>query len=654
MRYFYYPLCSKDYAFENIFAGESISPPGFYSKRGFGIGYFYLIPGFNHEEALVLFNQPPKYQTGAEQEPIKFILEIAGNALDLDGIIAIDEGIIGYQKTVYLRKNNFNILFFSEKDQKVSMLKSETSLPTKGLKKYEHNFRIISESSCAVFDTTAISSLKLDQKGIEKELEFDRRYNYFKGFIYGLAIGLISAKSPDELKLNTILKEITNSFAEFKNRHEAKGREAGNRYVQSSAVSEIHTSIYEKNLNQLINEGEKLFKELFPEKPLLDEELAIYLSERFKERLSSIESSIKFIDYMIISDELFGTNQYQKIRSEFFRSKGEANPVHYFTILKKQSAAYAGNTKANSSGSKLKKEEANETFKDTIFELNQFVETEFLKKTQSLNFNLESIRYDFQRNMIDIQPEFKVINKKHLAEFVSTVNCILKNPKRGTGETRKEQILLLVEEVGNALHKNINAKKTQLYQYLTGEINAFSIEKLNSIVMKNFVAFIFNPDSFEKLENFVEIKEIEERWISYCCWCSFNGFAKTSRNFLKPVFETNNKSLQDSIDSYLEEFLSSPPALEFMENTSIVSESLEEIGVEKNDTGGLDQKNRQFFEKCDFGKSAINFTEFDKIIRNGAKDEIINELKEKYKIPKKDGKRILQAYTEFINSSALF
>lgn len=654
MKYYYYPLCSKDYAFENIFASESISPPGFYSERGFGIGYFYTIPKYNHQDALILYNRPPKYETGTEQESIKFILEIAESAFDFDGIIVLNEGIICYPKTVYLRKDNFNVLFFSEKDQKVSMLKSETSLPTKGLKKYDHNFKIISESDCTSFDTAAISSLKLEQEGIKKEIEFDRRYNYFKGFVYGLGTGLVSVKSPDESKVNQILREISNSFAELKNRFEIKVRETGNRYVRPSAVPESQTSNYEKNLNRLIKEGDELFKELFPGKLFTEEKMAVYLSERFKERLPSIESSRRFIDYMIIEDELFGTNHYQKLRSEFFKSKGEISPAYYFGILKEQARIYVENAKTNTSWSKLKKEETNGAFKDAMFELDQFVEREFLKKTQLSNLDLEPIHFDLHKNMIGIKPEFRFINIKDLTDFVSTINCILRNPKRGTGETQKEQILLLVEEVGTALHENINARKTKLYQYLAGQINAYSIEKVNSKVMKNFVAFIFNLDSFEKLENFVQTKEIEERWIAYCCWCSFNGFAKTSRNFLKPVFDTDNVRLQDSIDSYLGKFLSYKAISEFIETTTIASESFRTIEVEKDYAKELAQRNRQFFEQYDFGKFIINFTEFDQLIRNGGKDQIIIELKEKYKISKKAGEKILRAYTEFMNSSALF
>src|SRR5688572_16964686 len=141
MRYYYYPLYSNDFNFENIFASESISPPSFYGERGFGIDYFYAIPNYHHKEALILFNAPPVFQieNPVNSDSIKFILQLSEASVDIDEAYVVGEGIIGYQKTVYLNRENFRILFFSERDKKLALLKSETSLPTKDLKKYQGN-----------------------------------------------------------------------------------------------------------------------------------------------------------------------------------------------------------------------------------------------------------------------------------------------------------------------------------------------------------------------------------------------------------------------------------------------------------------------------------------------------------------------------------
>lgn len=118
------------------------------------------------------------------------------------------------------------------------------------------------------------------------------------------------------------------------------------------------------------------------------------------------------------------------------------------------------------------------------------------------------------------------------------------------------RVLPIVENVGNLLSKGKHTKTSQLYQYLNNEINVYSLEKVSSVVMQNFVAFVFNPDSIEKLENFTETKSIEERWMSFAFWCAYNGFANTSKNFVKPIFESGNRDLQRSIDFHLRNLFS--------------------------------------------------------------------------------------------------
>jgi hypothetical protein len=656
MRYYYYPLCSKDFAFENIFASESVSPPKFYSKRGFGINYFYKIPKFHHEDALILYTAPPKYETGSNIDAVKFVLAIAESAIDTNEFIIISEGIIAYQKTIYLTKENFSILFFSEKDQKIISLKSETSLPTKGLKKFESNFKIISESECKEFDLNNLESLKLDNEHLEQEILFDRKFNYFKGFIYGVATGLISTKSPEEIRMKRSFKEITNCFAELKNRYEGSLKESGARYTRANPFSQTSLEVFEKKLKIAINATEKLFSELFPDQVFSEETLSTFLFEKHGKRLSSLEECARYIHYTILGDEILGTNNFGKLKNYFLKNAGGIHVILYFDILKEQSELYSSSAKINSNWSRGKKEDSNEIFKDALFELGKFVEKEFLKKTLTKKVELEAIQCYFYENEISIGAEFQFLNKNEKDEFVIIVNSILKNPKFGKGEAEKEQILAIVENVGNAMSKSKVPQKTQLYQYLNNEINGYSIDKVTSVVMKNFVAFIFNPDSLEKLESFIETKEIEQKWIGYSFWCSFNGFANTSRNFLKPVFDTSNYFLQDYIDAYLKKIISHKP--KDMNFSNEIDSQL--ITVQENRspyTEGLNElydKNKNFFEQYDFGKSKITFDQFDAIIRNENNEQIISELKERYKISKKDGKKIVTAYKEFINLTALF
>src|SRR6478672_12126413 len=196
MIYYYYPLSSKDFTFENIFSSESISPPIFYKNRGVGIDYFYVIPDVNHKDAIILYNNPPIYDV---ENSLKFILQIEESYLDMNSLIVISEGVFAYQKTIYLNKNNFTLNFCSERDKRISILRTETSLPTKKLDKYIENFQLINENACKKYFFND-STLKLDTSKTIFLIQADKKYNQFKGLAYGVAAGLYSKLPQEEVQ----------------------------------------------------------------------------------------------------------------------------------------------------------------------------------------------------------------------------------------------------------------------------------------------------------------------------------------------------------------------------------------------------------------------------------------------------------------------
>src|SRR5687767_11479169 len=265
MNYYYYPLCTKDFTFENVFASESISPHVFYSRRGFGIDYFYKIPKVHHENAIILFDAPPVYETGSDNSNIfKFLLAVDKEYLDQTEITTLSKGIIAYKKTIYLKKNHFKVLFFSEAEKKVICMRSETSLPTKGLKKYLQNFKVIDEDDCRKFDFSIIEEQKIDNGGLREEIFYDRLYNSFKGFVYGVIAGRQSEKSKEEIAIKRNFQEVVNCFSELRNRKETEVNRRGTRYGKSFRVPQVSLKSYYDKLIHAIAVAEKLFYDLFP------------------------------------------------------------------------------------------------------------------------------------------------------------------------------------------------------------------------------------------------------------------------------------------------------------------------------------------------------------------------------------------------------
>ncbi len=650
MKYYYYPLCTKDFSLENIFATESLSPISFYSARGFGIDYFYRIPKINHEKTLILFNEPPKYELETSTgDAVKFILAITESCIDESEIIFINEGIIGYQKTIYLNKDNFKILFFNDKEQKITSLKSEMSLPTKGLKKYEDNFSIISESDCKTFDTSNIDQLKLDPYLLTEELAYDRKYNYFKGYIYGLSTGLIASKTKEEIQIKRSLQEITNRFAEFKNRTEMSSKAKPVKSVKATWTQSTSVIDYEKKLKNAISAAENLFGELYPGEQFSEIKLVAFLQKKFGNRLRTLDEAQKYVDYAILDEEILDRSSFSKLKSFFIKNNSTGNPIYRFEVLKEQIIKFS-----KGSGPDSNKDAANEIFKKNLFELEKIVDEMFLKKTSSGEIDLSGIQFNYEKNEVVVKEGFQSLNKELTSEFTLISNSILRNTKFGRGEAKRESILAIVEQIGSVFSKNKGARATQLYQYLNNEINEYSMDKVSSVVMRNFVAFAFNPDSIEKLDSFIEAKEIDHKWMAYSFWCAFNGFANTSRNLVKPIFDTDNTYLQNYLDNYLQSQFSNPTEFKKGDNKS---SSATIVGPAKQDTLNqetIQNKSMEFFQKFIAPKYTIQFEDFFQILCIKNKETAIKELKEKGGIPKKDGKKLVDAYQELINASILF
>jgi hypothetical protein len=646
MRYYYIPLCTKNFTFENIFSSESISPLSFYAKRGFGIDYFYSIPEYHHESALILFNQPPCFDIdSANTQDLKYILAISETGIDEQEIISVDEGIVAYTKSINLNRKNCKVFFFSERDQTITLLKAEISLPTKGLNKYHNNFQLITEQECKTFDITNIKKLKISIDHEEKEILFDQKYNYFKGYVYGIATGIVNQQPVEQIQLRRRFQEIINLFAEIRNRLDNQMPTRGSKYQRPSSFYQNTTALPENNLRSIVNATKIEFNNLFPGESFSEGKLVQFIYNKFKPRLKSLEAAQEYLDKKIIDDQILGSVNFDKIKSYYFKHSRDKQPILYFDMIEQQLQSFMNTTKSNAEWAKANRNNIYDQFKEVMFELSTFIEASFLEKTTVRNVSLDAIHLNSIKMEVDIGDGFQALPDKSLKEFTVITNIILQHPKVGRGEAKKEEILEIVGLVGNAFSKN---RSTQLYQYLNNEIHEYSIDKASSVVMKNFVAFVFNPDSIEKLESFLEAKIIDESWMAYGFWCAFNGFANTSRNFVKPVFETTNHLLQDYLDNYL---------LSTFNGDKTANYGIDILPLQNlilNEPPTLSEKNKEFYYQFIDGKYNLTLSQFETVVAGKSKDDIVNDLKEKYKIKKIDGKKIVTGYLELVGSSTLF
>jgi hypothetical protein len=645
MNYYYYPLCSKDFTFENIFASESISPPAFYELRGFGFDFFYKIPGVHSEKAIVLYSAPPKFDTGTDAQHIKFVLKISGDALDSDAMVTIGEDVIGYQKTIYLTRDNMQVLFFSEKEKNLARLKSETSLPTKHLKKYEKNFEIILEETCREFNLSGIEKIDFDQESLKAEIAADRKYNNIKGFLYGLICGWLNEKSPEEITLVRSLQEITTSFAELKNRLDNIGRIPTSRVQRTNISLMITTDESLKKVKASINKAKNSFSLVHPVEEISHDILARFISNSYKDIVPSYEKAMDYLRTKILDDSFLSTDHFDKIKANYLRSQGKNNPTLLFETLQEQVDKFTSARVYPNDSGRLQKEGANDHFKKIIFQLTQIAESALAEKNSSRSINLDGIVFKSELYELVLTNAFTRLDGTLKKDFIKIVNNLLRFSKFGKGDAPKSQLLEIVENVADNSGKKIG-KETQLYQYLNNEIHDYNFDSVQSVIMQNFVAFIFNPDSIEKLELFLNAKNIEEKWIACSFWCAYNGFANTSRNFTKPIFDRDD----GSIHNYLELFLSQ------IKSSSLTADphTVAKLNEPAREEGKNDKRKKLFHDEYIAGKFKISYDEFSSVMDKESKAEMLEELVSKHKWKKREAIKLVDKYLAFKKEGYLF
>ncbi len=649
MNYYYYPLSSKDFTFENIFSNESVSPPCVYKLRTFGTDFFNVISKFHHPEAIILYSEPPIYELDMEvADHKKFILKVPENILDPNDIVFISEKIIGYQKTIYLTKNNFELLFFSEKDIKVCSLKSEATLSTKSYKKYQYNFKVISDSDCSPLEPQILENLKLG-KDWQNVVEFDRKLNFFKGFCYGLLCGSLRSMSKKEAELKRSLQDLTNSFAEFKNKaaNDSKRTNEKNFIKKGKAVQDEDRLT---KVSKAIESSEQLFKSNLSGTSFQESDIDTYIKGFLANSGFDGKSINLFLDFKKMEDALLGANNFSKFKSQFLKSD-HRNPMLYFESLREQVKLFSNAANSTSDWAIASRDRAADSFKKIMYDLSKIADSQSAKPGGAEVEDLLKLQYSIDANEVNIQAGLKDISPINQGEFVLILNIILKNPKLGKGEAQKEDILYLVDLVGSRLNPNKPGKESHLYQYLNGDLKEYDTSKVQSIGMKNFIAFVFNPESVEKLESYLLSKDVPQKWMAYSFWSAFNGFASMSRLFVAPYFETNESSITDPIDEYFIRFHKNGnfSRIELTEPSLVLSVQTTEKPDESRKS-----KIENFYTEFVDGKFKISSAQFEQIVEIDDLEKIVTELKVKYRIAKKDGVKLIERFKDFVRSPSLF
>ncbi|MCQ2198108.1 MAG: hypothetical protein MJZ19_00090 [Paludibacteraceae bacterium] len=222
----YIPTCTLN--FNNILSSESISPLGFYARRGFGNKRFYPVCANDNEQVILLYNKYPRFkveENGLENYPM--VIEIETNDYK-EGFFEKAQEYDGVE--IYLCYHTINInpfhcrIYFNSYQERYSVLsKAELSLENKFYKFYDANIIIkpnekkswnvpLGKQNNDEFEWNSSFSdceIKNGSIDVRRDILQDR----IKGFIYCYLIGANNSVSNEIGKLMALSRKLRNTLS---------------------------------------------------------------------------------------------------------------------------------------------------------------------------------------------------------------------------------------------------------------------------------------------------------------------------------------------------------------------------------------------------------------------------------------------------------
>lgn len=271
----YIPTCTLN--FNNILSSESISPLGFYARRGFGNKRFYSVCANDKEQAIILYSKFPRFKVDENDlENYPMVIEIESEdykegvfekAKEHDGV----ETYLCYH-TINLNPFHCRIYFNSYQERQGVLSKADQSLENKFYKLYSANIEIKSEEKKSWYAPVVDLFTQQEREDFEWSPSFsnceirnepidvsrDVLQDRIKGFIYCYVIGANSSVSNEVGKLKSLSRKLRNTLSAVVNSPDRRPTQTQNDAIIKGIkmFNEVYSSIDEdaiwnKNLLEL-------------------------------------------------------------------------------------------------------------------------------------------------------------------------------------------------------------------------------------------------------------------------------------------------------------------------------------------------------------------------------------------------------------------
>ena len=271
----YIPTCTLN--FNNILSSESISPLGFYARRGFGNKRFYPVFANDKEQVILLYSKYPRFKVEENDlENYPMVIEIESEdykegffekAKEHDGV----DTYLCYH-TINLNPFHCRIYFNSYQERQGVLVKAEQSLENKFYKLYDANINVKPEEKKTFLGVakdlftqsekddflwnSSYANCKIKDESIDvgRDVLLDK----IKGFIYCYLIGANSSVSNEIGRLKALSRKLRNTLSAVVNSPDKRPTQAQDDAILNGIreFNEIYSSmdedtIWNKNLLEL-------------------------------------------------------------------------------------------------------------------------------------------------------------------------------------------------------------------------------------------------------------------------------------------------------------------------------------------------------------------------------------------------------------------
>jgi hypothetical protein len=535
--FLYIPVNSLN--INNILASESLSPPVFYERRGFGFKRFERILSNPHQNSILIYSKipvTPMHRSDREEYPV--ILAIPSTYTSaFQASSKGDLTIYQCDKTIYLNWDECFFIFRNEEERAKNIAATKRSLEVKHAERYLKKFYSFDEFKLDKFEWSdkEIEDIQ-DYKSMNTEqLTFDQNFNKIKGLVYGYAAGKLRAQSNEMLSGRRYYQEFINTFSVLLNdlsvvtsqkvNYVNQSREIDSKFraledlIQrieilfgsneiDEAVNALSNSfnIGIDKLNELDN-----FKYLKTRKSILDI-LTLFIKEKDKELYTINELLDNLIREAKRCSKYGSVHQFKKLEQDFELTRN---------LVSKKISSYQNNE----------------------IDDNQLTEIPF-KLTQ-----------DF--SIISRVKELSPIENEYLTV---SINEVIIRREMSSSDEIAQQRLDIIKGIADRIKEIEKIEDSPELDYLRKFHKSlktvgvgFKVQDSENSALQGISCFLSRYSELEKLQDFMEKNGVSDFSLGYSIWGAAYGYANLSKILLTSV-ERNDTSLE-LITSFLNQIL---------------------------------------------------------------------------------------------------